>query len=161
MLPQLIIPPPEAPDELPGYGLPDAPVLEWTFVAERMIAATYYWVATVDPDGEPHTVPLWGVWHGDRLYFDGSPETRWARNLKANPAVAAHPPDAENVVIIEGRARALADGELAAGERAALNAVYGAKYNSEGSPYWVVEPRLVLAWDGVRLGTMTRWRFSQ
>ena len=58
MLPKLIIPPPEPPEELPGYGLPDEPVLDWAFVAERMAAATYYWIATVDPDGEPHAVPL-------------------------------------------------------------------------------------------------------
>lgn len=160
MLPQLIIPLPEAPAELPGYGLPDKPMLDWAFVAERMSAASYYWIATAGPDGEPHTVPLWGVWHDDRLHFDGSPETRWARHLRANPAVAAHPPDAENVVIIEGQARMLADDELTEGEWARLDNQYQAKYDSEGSPYWVVEPRLVLAWDGVRLGTMTRWRFE-
>lgn len=160
MLPKLIIPSPEPPEELPGYGLPDVPVLDWAFVAEHMAAATYYWLATVDPDGEPHSVPLWGIWHNDRLHVAGSPETRWARNLSANPVVAVHPPDAENVVIIEGRARALADDALTAGEWAALNGAYEAKYNSEGSPNWVVEPRLVLAWDGIRLGTMTRWRFE-
>ena len=98
--------------------------------------------------------------NGDRIHFDGSPQTRWARNLIAHPAIAVHPPDAENVVIIEGVARQLADDELSAAAWAELDGLYAAKYGMEGSPYWVVEPRLVLAWAGVNLGTMTRWRFG-
>ena len=66
----------------------------------------------------------------------------------------------ENVVIIEGVARQLADDELSAAEWAELDKLYAAKYGMEGSPHWVVEPRLVLAWEGINLGTMTRWRFA-
>jgi hypothetical protein len=160
MLPKLLIPAPEAPHPLEGYGLPKKPQLTWAFVAERMAAAQYIWVCTTGPDGRPHAAPLWGLWWGDRIHFDGSPQTRWARNLAANPAVAVHPPDAENVVIIEGVARTLADDALTAEEWAALDGAYQAKYGMEGSPYWYVEPRLALAWDGVRLGTMTRWRWE-
>lgn len=69
-------------------------------------------------------------------------------------------PDAENVVIIEGVARLLSDAELSAAEWAELDGAYAAKYGTQGSPRWVVEPRLVLAWAGVNLGTMTRWRFE-
>lgn len=161
MLPTLVIPDPEAPRPIPGYGLPDRPALDWSFVAERMTAARYYWINTVDAQCRPHSAPLWGVWHGDRVHFDGRPQTRWARNLLTNPAVAVHPPDAEQVVMIEGLARPLADDELSAAGWAALDAPYRAKYAvAEGSPYWFVEPRLVLAWDGANLGTMTRWRFG-
>ena len=79
MLPKLIIPPPEPPQPLAGYGLPDKPALDWSFVDERMAAAAYYWVTTAAADGRPHAAPLWGIWHENRLYFDGSPATRWAR----------------------------------------------------------------------------------
>ena len=164
MLPKLTIPSPEAPKPIDGYGLPDAPQLDWSFVAEHMAAARYYWISTADTDDadapQPHVAPLWGVWHGDRVYFDGSPQTRWARNLADHPAIAVHPPDAENVAIIEGVARQLGDDELSAAEWAVLDGAYAAKYGMQGSPHWVVEPRLVLAWAGVNLGTMTRWRFE-
>jgi hypothetical protein len=164
MLPKLTIPSPEAPKPIDGYGLPDAPQLDWSFVSQQMAAARYYWISTADIDDaaapQPHAAPLWGVWQGDRIYFDGSPRTRWARNLAGHPAIAVHPPDAENVVIIEGVARLVGDAELSAAEWAELDGTYAAKYGTPGSPRWVVEPRLVLAWAGVNLGTMTRWRFE-
>lgn len=160
MVNKLVVPPPEPPHPLDGYGLPDAPVLDWSYVAERMAAARYYWISTSDGEGRPQVAPLWGIWHEDRVRFDGSPQTKWARNLVANPAIAVHPPDAENVVILYGVARMLGDDELTAAEWAKVDGLYKAKYQSDGSPYWIVEPRLVLAWDGVRLGTMTRWRFD-
>ena len=160
MLSPLVIPEPEAPRPVPGYGMPARPALDWSFVAEHMAAARYYWVNTTGAAGQPHPAPLWGLWRGDRLHFDGSPETRWARNLLARPAVAVHPPDAENVVIIEGVARPLGDDELTTAEWAELDAAYLAKYGLAGSPYWFVEPRLVLAWQGIDLSTMTRWRFG-
>ena len=106
MLQNLTIPAPESPQPIEGYGLPTTPQLDWSFVSERMAAAQYYWINTADTDDsdapQPHAAPLWGIWHGDRIHFDGSPQTRWARNLIAHPAIAVHPPDAENVVIIEG-----------------------------------------------------------
>ena len=64
------------------------------------------------------------------------------------------------MVIIEGVARQLADDELSAAEWAELDGLYATKYGMEGSPRWVVEPRLVLAWEGMNLATMTRWRFE-
>jgi hypothetical protein len=160
MLSKLIIPQPEAPRSIPGYNLPDEPRLDWSFVAERMAAAQFYWISTAAPAGHLHVAPLWGLWHGDRIHFDGSPETRWARNLRLNSEIAVHPPDAERVVIIEGVARMLGDDELSAAEWAELDGAYAAKYGMEGSPYWFVEPRLALAWDGANLSTMTRWRFG-
>jgi nitroimidazol reductase NimA-like FMN-containing flavoprotein (pyridoxamine 5'-phosphate oxidase superfamily) len=160
MLPKLTIPPPEAPEPLPGYGLPNRPQLDWTFVAERMIAATNYWICTASPEGEPHAVPVWGFWHDNHFYFDGSPETLWARNLEANPAMSVHPPDAESVVIVEGAVRRLDDDDLTVAERDTLSAAYQAKYGMEGRPHYVLVPYLVVAWDSLNLGTMTRWRFE-
>ena len=48
------------------------------------------------------TVPLWGIWHENRVHLDGSPQTGWAQNLVRNPQVAVHLPDAEKVMIIYG-----------------------------------------------------------
>ena len=45
-------------------------------------------LATVLPDGSPHTVPLWVGTHGDRIVFLTGPGSRKARNLRHDPRVA-------------------------------------------------------------------------
>ena len=67
-----------------------------------MRAAKNYWVASTRPDGRPHVAPTWAVWHEDRLYFDGSPETRRMQNIAANPNIAVHLEDGMQAVIVEG-----------------------------------------------------------
>ena len=71
-----------------GYGLPATTdgLLSWDVVEQRLTAAKYYWLATVRPDGTPHSVPRWGVWLDGAFYYDGAPTTRHARNLETNPA---------------------------------------------------------------------------
>jgi PPOX class probable F420-dependent enzyme len=45
-------------------------------------------LATVLPDGSPHTVPLWVGTHGDHIVFLTGPQSRKARNLRRDPRVA-------------------------------------------------------------------------
>jgi PPOX class probable F420-dependent enzyme len=45
-------------------------------------------LATVLPDGSPHSVPIWIGTHGDRIVFLTGPESRKARNLRRDPRVA-------------------------------------------------------------------------
>jgi PPOX class probable F420-dependent enzyme len=45
-------------------------------------------VATVLPDGSPHTVPVWIGMEGERVAFFTGEHTRKARNLAADPRVA-------------------------------------------------------------------------
>ena len=45
-------------------------------------------VATVLPDGGPHTVPVWIGLEGDRIAFLTAPGSRKARNLDREPRVA-------------------------------------------------------------------------
>ncbi|HEX6686340.1 MAG TPA: pyridoxamine 5'-phosphate oxidase family protein [Candidatus Limnocylindrales bacterium] len=45
-----------------------------------------FFVATVRPDGRPHTAGVGAVWVDDALYFVSGPGTRKSRNLVANPA---------------------------------------------------------------------------
>jgi nitroimidazol reductase NimA-like FMN-containing flavoprotein (pyridoxamine 5'-phosphate oxidase superfamily) len=87
-----------------GYGLPDSTegLLDWSAVEVRLIAAEHYWLATVRPDGRPHVVPRWGVWLDSRLYYDGAPTTRHARNLSVNPACTLNLEDGKQSVILEG-----------------------------------------------------------
>ena len=64
-------------------------------------------VATVLPDGSPHTVPVWVGTEGDRIVFLTGPTTRKARNLRRDPRVAlsiAPPDNPFEPVVIRGRA---------------------------------------------------------
>jgi PPOX class probable F420-dependent enzyme len=51
-------------------------------------------VATLLPDGSPHSVPVWVGIEGDRIAFLTSPGSRKARNLERDPrvcvSIAAH-----------------------------------------------------------------------
>lgn len=53
-------------------------------------------VATVLPDGAPHSVPVWILREGDRVCFFTQPGSRKARNLRADPRVAISLVDVEH-----------------------------------------------------------------
>jgi PPOX class probable F420-dependent enzyme len=48
----------------------------------------YAHIATVLPDGGPHSVPVWAGMEGDRIAFFTQEGSRKARNLEADPRVA-------------------------------------------------------------------------
>jgi nitroimidazol reductase NimA-like FMN-containing flavoprotein (pyridoxamine 5'-phosphate oxidase superfamily) len=143
------------------YGIPedDAGMLEWSFVTERMKSALNYWVCTVFPDARPHVVAVWGAWIDDRLYFGGGPDTRWARNLRANPQVAVHLESGHEAVIFEGTAEfvTITDAVL----QKQLDETYKSKYDleSHGNTYWILKPRKAFAWKEFPT-TPTRWIFE-
>jgi hypothetical protein len=153
-----------------GYGVPQniKGLLPWSFVQERMEEARNYWIASVNPKGRPHAVPVWGVWLDEKLYFDGAPDTRHMRNIAANPAVAVHLESGDQVVIIEGEAGAAGKPERSLAER--LAAAYSRKYAASGySPsadswdeggLYVVEPSKAFAWTKFPDDT-TRWQISR
>ncbi|MEV6030737.1 PPOX class F420-dependent oxidoreductase [Nonomuraea sp. NPDC052116] len=73
-------------------------------------------LATVLPDGSPHTVPLWVGTHGDHIVFLTSPQSRKARNLRRDPRVALSITPADNPfqpVIVRGRVTEWLDGDTA------------------------------------------------
>jgi coenzyme F420-0:L-glutamate ligase/coenzyme F420-1:gamma-L-glutamate ligase len=62
----------------------DLPEAAKRFVAEARVCR----MATVDPSGEPHVVPLCPVFDGNRtLYVDVGRNSANARNVAANPTV--------------------------------------------------------------------------
>lgn len=145
---------------IPGYGIPASieGVLPWSHVEERMASSRNYWVGTVRPDGRPHVVPVWGVWVEGTLYFGGGPETRWSRNLAANPQVAVHLESGDDVVIVEGSVEQITDPNHPLATR--IDDAYEAKYAMRhGLPCWVLRPRLAFAWSKFPDNT-TRWRFG-
>ncbi|GAA1017711.1 PPOX class F420-dependent enzyme [Acrocarpospora pleiomorpha] len=73
-------------------------------------------LATVLPDGSPHTVPLWVGTHGDHVVFLTGPHSRKARNLRRDPRVALSMAPADNPflpVIVRGRVTEWLEGDSA------------------------------------------------
>ncbi|NUT96896.1 MAG: pyridoxamine 5'-phosphate oxidase family protein [Saccharothrix sp.] len=73
---------------LDQYGHAELP---WSRARDVLVADTptadlTFFVATVGPDGRPHTAGVGAVWVDDALHFVGGPGTRRSRNLAANPA---------------------------------------------------------------------------
>jgi PPOX class probable F420-dependent enzyme len=63
-------------------------------------------LATVLPDGSPHTAPLWIGTRGEQIVFLTGPRSRKARNLRRDPRVALSLTPADNPfepVIVRGR----------------------------------------------------------
>jgi nitroimidazol reductase NimA-like FMN-containing flavoprotein (pyridoxamine 5'-phosphate oxidase superfamily) len=153
-----------------GYTLTDREqrLLDWSHVETRMTEAKNYWIATTRPNGHPHVMPTWAVWHDGRLFFDGSPETRRMRNIAANPHVAVHLEDGTQAVIVEGVAREHGRPSPEFAER--LATLYSEKYASDGyapapdtwdeGGLYIVEPTLALAWTEFGVD-MTRWRIRR
>jgi len=73
-------------------------------------------LATVLPDGSPHTAPLWVDTHGERIVFLTGPGSRKARNLRRDPRVALSLTAADNPfepVVVRGRVIEWIDGDAA------------------------------------------------
>jgi len=142
-----------------GYGLPETTdgVLAWSAVEQRLVAAQHYWLASVRPDGRPHTVPRWGVWLDGRFWYDGAATTVHARNLAADPACSLHLESGTDVVVVEGESHpARADATDLGRRLAEAFGKYHAAGYSPGGDAWsgddggglrVLVPQRALAWS--------------
>jgi general stress protein 26 len=163
MLSDIVIPQAIPAKKVAGYQMSEdtTNLLPWDFVSDHMRASQHYWLTTVSAHGHPHAVPVWGIWYKNRVHFEGSMKTAWARHLVRDPHIAVHLPNGEQVVIIEGSAHIIEDDAIDEEEWNRLDTTFQSKYHVEkGSPYWYVEPKKVLAWNGGGLQTMTRWLFA-
>jgi PPOX class probable F420-dependent enzyme len=123
-------------------------LLDWRWAAERLAQARNYWVSTTRPDGRPHPVPVWGLWHEDAFYFSSAPTSRKARNLEANPAVVVHLESGDEVVVLEGQARRETDEALLRRLSADYTSKYGFEvtFTAQGRGLLVVQPQVAYAW---------------
>ncbi len=147
---------PEIPE---GYGISKSQegLLAWQEVERQLEQAHNYWVCTTRPDGRPHAIPVWGLWHVGRFYFGSDPESRKGRNLAANPAIVVHLESGDDTVVVEGEAARIVDEVL----RERLLPAYFEKYGVEATVDYVVSPRTVLAWQERSYpNSATRFRFS-
>ena len=146
----------------PGYV--DHPISEvsWEYVAAQLTEAKNYWLCSVRPDGRPHCVPRWAVYLDGKIYYDGSPETRHARNIVENPHVSLHLESGSRAIILEGTSQPA--GKPSAELAGRLSAAYKAKYAADGyapepdqwDQEWIyMFSRHVNAWPG-RFSPKTR-----
>lgn len=156
--------PPEVLARPDGDGL-----LDWVEVDGRLREAKHYWMSTTRPDGRPHVVPRWGAWIDGALFYDGSPETVHANNLRTNAACSMHIGDGAEAIIIEGTSQPSEPLDADAGRPVA--AEIGRKYGADGyapeSDAWsgpdagglaVFTPNKGLAWYDFP-NDLTRFRF--
>jgi PPOX class probable F420-dependent enzyme len=71
-------------------------------------------LATVLPDGSPHSIPLWVTTLDERIIFLTGPDSQKANNIRRDPRVALSLAPVDNPhepVIIRGRVTEWIDGE--------------------------------------------------
>jgi PPOX class probable F420-dependent enzyme len=98
-------------------------------------------LASVLPDGAPHSVPVWIGTHGDHIAILTGPASRKARNLRRDPRVAISltpPGNPFQPVIMRGRVVEWLDGDTAWEIIDRISTKY------VGGPYGRDEERIVL-----------------
>ena len=144
----------------PGYGTPSK-TLAWAAVEARLDAATHVWLATVRPDGRPHTVPVDSLWLDGAVWFGGSADTVKHRNLLVDGRATLHLADAESAVIVEGTAELIhADPPTVEALIAASKEKHGYAPPAEAfaGGVWRLRPAKVMAWTSLPVDA-TRFRF--
>lgn len=160
---------------MPGYGLADAKggrgLLPWKWAEERLEKGTTYFIATSDPSGKPHVMPVWGVWLNDAFFFSTGNQSRKARNLSVNARCSVATDidfkrrpkkgDIKDTIILEGEAELINDARI----RKKFSAIYQDKYawDMEGfdGPIYRVRPIVVFGFASKFNQTATRWKFDE
>lgn len=117
----------------------------WESVRRYFERPTVAHVATLLPDGSPHTVPVWIGTEGDGLVFFSMAGSRKDRNLQADPRVAFSITDPANMLshaAVRGRVTRRIDGDAAMPYVDAIARRYtGADYDiRDGLAVFFVEP---------------------
>lgn len=147
-----------------GYGLKEPKnsggYLPWSHLEERMKRSRNYWVATTRPDGRPHIMPVWGMWIDGKFYFGTDSQSRKARNLAENPAIAVHLESGDDVIILEGVIEQESPDDAL---REKMNEESMTKYQMPlmlppGAAMYMLRPRVAFAWSESDMhNTATRW----
>jgi len=132
----------ERPHMPAGYLSPK--LLPWTWAESRLTESRSYWVATVTAEGEPHSRPVWAIWHDGNLYFSNGSRTR--RNLERGSAISINLESADECVILEGTASPLLDLPRAEHVAALYNAKYSWNLEAKAGELLEVKPRVVFGW---------------
>jgi hypothetical protein len=152
---------------MPDYGIqgPDegSGLLPWSWAEQRLTESRNYWVTSLWPDGRPHSMPVWGVWDGQALWFGSGRRSRKARNLAVDPGCVVATENADEPVIIEGSAEVAQERHVIARVAELMNAKYGgitveflaANATMRVRPRWAFG----IAHEDF-IGSPTRWAFD-
>ena len=156
---------------MPGYGMRPADegrgLLPWSWAEERLVGSHDYWLATITPDGTPHLMPVWALWHDGSLWFSSSNGSRKARNLGEEPRCSVSTGNPLEPVVVQGRAQRVADRNSLAAMLAAENAKYGTSYGFDmvdpvSNSVFALRPEWVFALDSKDFaGSPTRFTFPR
>jgi nitroimidazol reductase NimA-like FMN-containing flavoprotein (pyridoxamine 5'-phosphate oxidase superfamily) len=151
-------------------------VTPWTEASEQLEQASTYWLATVKPNGQPHVMPVLGVWLDSALYFTSGEAARKARNLARNSHCVITAAGRNLDLVVEGEAVKVRDeAELQRvadryaskyGWRVTVrDGAYFADYGAPSAgppPYelYKVQPATVFGLGTDEPYGATRWRFS-
>jgi hypothetical protein len=137
------------------YGEPskEAGQLPTEWLEERLSKAKNYWLSTTRPDGRPHARPVDGVWVDGALCFGGAEATRWARNLRNDPALTVSLGGEDEALILEGDVEWVEDPEhLLAGPSQQASRDKYPQYYPRGNaplpfrPFFALRPRVAYGW---------------
>jgi PPOX class probable F420-dependent enzyme len=109
-------------------------------------------LATLLPDGSPHSVPLWIGTHEDHVVVLTGPDSRKARNLRADPRLAISltaPDNPYATVLIRGRVVEWLTGDAALPVVDALSTKY------TGGPYPRDQVRVVALIEPEHVASMS------
>jgi Pyridoxamine 5'-phosphate oxidase len=135
----------------PEWEVPEDPKLwiTWSHASQKLAREEVYWVSTSGKKGKPHAAPVWGIWKGNRFFFETPPWSVKGRNLRTTKGVVVHVQDGLDTVIVEGTASRLRQKR----ELEKLKKDYISKYDY--TPDWsddlkqvvfAVRPSVVHAW---------------
>lgn len=117
--------------------------------APRLERERNIWLCTVRADGRPHLIPIWFVWHDQKVWVCTPAGTQKHVNIQRNPHVAAALEDGATPIILEGLAAERNDPAT----REALNPVFMRKYewdfvHDDDADYLLIAitPTKLLAW---------------
>lgn len=113
-------------------------------IRELLEAPNFVHLATVLPDGSPHSVPVWARLEGDRIAFFTQTQSRKARNLEQDGRVAISVCDERNPyrnAQIRGRVVETLEGEPALEVIDRISQDYvGAPFPMRSGVVYLVEP---------------------
>jgi len=159
-------PKPERPDIPASYGFTASTLHTpptWDSITERIRTSRNYWICSISPEGQPHALPVWGVWFEDHLYFVTKRASKKARNLLVNPKVAIHLESGDDVISFQGMVEEVGDPT----RLTQIAAVYATKYNGDViyldlEVVFELLPKIAFTWlESNYHQTATRWRFYQ
>lgn len=155
---------------MPGYGtlgpLKGTGLLPWSWAEQRLNASRNYWLSTISRDGQPHCMPVWGLWIDTSFWFSSSIGSRKARNLRGNPRCVVATENPEEPVVVSGHAELVTDMGFIKKVLRAENEKYGTEIGLEmfdptvNSTFKVIPEWVFGLVEADFTGSPTRWDFE-